>query len=161
MAEDPGAEEPPDATGGDEAGAPPGPLPGAEGVAWARQVLGLVDRKRLGLMHAAQGRALEHLRGANGALGDFVLYSEEKLGSVGPAFQKAARQLKQIRTDLDLIHRRSAAVAERIRQAHPQLELLTDDELEALAAGGGAEGKAAGGEEGPGRAPGEGGGTAA
>ena len=79
------------------------------------------------LMHAAQGRALEHLRGANGALGDFVLYSEEKLGSVGPAFQKAARQLKQIRTDLDLIHRRSAAVAERIRQAHP--EVASEKEL--------------------------------
>ena len=126
MAEDPGAEEPPDATGGDEAGAPPGPLPGAEGVAWARQVLGLVDRERLGLMHAAQGRALEHLRGANGALGDFVLYSEEKLGSVGPAFEKAARQLKQIRTDLDLIHRRSAAVAERIRQAHPEVASCSD-----------------------------------
>ena len=115
------SQEPPDAAGGDGAGAPPGALPGAEGAAWARQVLGLVDRERLMLMHAAQGRALEHLRGANGALGDFVLYSEEKLGSVGPAFQKAARQLKQIRTDLDLIHRRSAAVAERIRQAHPEV----------------------------------------
>ena len=155
------SQEPPDAAGGDGAGAPPGALPGAEGAAWARQVLGLVDRERLMLMHAAQGRALEHLRGANGALGDFVLYSEEKLGSVGPAFQKAARQLKQIRTDLDLIHRRSAAVAERIRQAHPEVALLTDAQLEALAAGGGAEGEAAGGEEGPGRAPGGGGGAAA
>ena len=155
------SQEPPDAAGGDGAGAPPGALPGAEGAAWARQVLGLVDRERLMLMHAAQGRALEHLRGANGALGDFVLYSEEKLGSVGPAFQKAARQLKQIRTDLDLIHRRSAAVAERIRQAHPEVALLTDAQLEALAAGGGAEGEAAGGEEGPGRAPGGDGGAAA
>ena len=108
---------------------------------------GLVDSRRVGEMQAAQGRILAHLQEANGLLGAFNDFSEQRYAAVAPDLAEATQALTGMQTDLYAILKKITAMKRKIEERSPGLLQRCDSELAAAAA---ATGPAAAREAAPG-----------
>lgn len=121
-----------------ESGRPAEARGGAE--AGARAVAGLaglVDSRRVGEMQAAQGRILAHLQEANGLLGAFNDFSEQRYAAVAPDLAEATQALTGMQTDLYAILKKITVMKRKIEERSPGLLQRCDSELAAAAAAAG------------------------
>ena len=117
---------------------------------------GLVDSGRVGEMQAAQGRILAHLQEANGLLGAFNDFSEQRYAAVAPELAEATQALAGMQTDLYAILKKITAMKRKIEERSPGLLQRCDSELAAAAtvSGAAAAREAAPGETTPGASAG-------
>ena len=117
-------------------------------------------RKGMGAMRATQGQILAHLQEANGLLGSFNEFSEQRFAEVAPEMAAATQTLAAIQTDLFAVLKKISAIKRKIEEKSPGLLQRSESQLEAAAAVGSetcGEGATSGGLGGGSGAAGEGG----
>ena len=95
---------------------------------------GLVDAGRMGTMRATQGQILAHLQEANGLLGSFNEFSEQRFAEVAPEMAAATQTLAAMQTDLFAVLKKINAIKRKIEEKSPGLLQRSESELAAAAA---------------------------
>lgn len=96
---------------------------------------GLVDAGRMGTMRATQGQILAHLQEANGLLGSFNEFSEQRFAEVAPEMAAATQTLTAMQTDLFAVLKKINAIKRKIEEKSPGLLQRSESELAAAAVG--------------------------